>query len=55
MTDAYPHRYTGPTTRWGLRGGIECKILRRLRGGLVSIQTPDGDRWRVPAKQVRVK
>ena len=47
------HRYTGPTTRWGLHAGAKVQAERgRGRGGLVRVVTADGRVWRVPRTQL---
>jgi hypothetical protein len=49
----FPHVYVGPTTRFGLQSGTHCRILARLQGNTVRIQTPDGNRWISADRAVR--
>lgn len=51
---AMSHRYTGPTTVWGLSEGAKCELLGKARnaGGAVQIRTADGRKWNVPRAQV---
>jgi hypothetical protein len=49
----FPHDYTGPTTRWGLREGSPCIIIGSRSGGK-RIRTQDGRVWVIAANQVRV-
>lgn len=48
------HRYTGPTTTWGLAQGAKCELLGKARnaGGMVKIRTADGRKWHVPRGQL---
>lgn len=40
--DGMTHRYTGPTTRWGLVTGSRCKVVAGGRGGGRRIRTSAG-------------
>jgi hypothetical protein len=48
----FPHDYTGPGNKWGLKPDIPCRIVGSRAGGR-RICTQDGRIWTVGANQVQ--
>lgn len=55
----FKHVYTGPSTLWGLRSMMQCRVRAHPKGtsrlervALAPIETPSGDVWQVPRAHV---
>lgn len=47
-----PHRYIGPTTKWGLMQGTPCAIVGHKAGGVIIQRAADRRRFVVARRHV---